>query len=728
MTPRRGLFLLTAVLTGLLTGTAEAAPPGPDLRAITYNIHHGEGADDRLDLERIAAVLRAQDADVVGLQEVDRHWSARSEFADQAAELAEALDMEVVYGANLDLDPTAAGQPRRQYGTAILSRHRILESENTPLPSRYGSEQRGLLEALLDVEGQPVRIYNTHLQHNSPDEPRGREQRVLQIERVLAEIDEEREPHVLMGDVNAEPRDPEFAQLADRFTDAWSRGQGTGATIPSSGPNRRIDYVLTSRDIAVASARVPTTEPLASDHLPVVADLRLPAEADSATETFVRSGRIASDRPDWVYVPFEVPEGVAEIFVSYRYDRIPGNSLDIGIFDPDGYELGNAEGFRGWSGGARTAFQLSRSSATPGYVPGDIEPGTWNLILGPYMVAPQGLGWTATITLRYGDPGPRFRPDPASTRARGGRGWYRGDLHLHTVHSDGTYTPEELVAGARAADLDFIVSAEHNTQTANDIWGPLAGRDLLIIAGEEITTRGGHYNALGLEPGQWIDWRYRPEDGQLGRFLDEIHDVGGLAIANHPYCPFVGCDWRFGYEGMDAVEVWNGPWTADDNAAVAKWDSLLRAGEAIVAAGGASDAHRPDQTVGLPQTVVRARALSRDAVLDGIGAGRSYVAESSAVTLSMLARAGARRRAGIGERLAVGRRRAVRVRLRVQGAPGSVATFHTEDGRVASAPVDDRDATASFATTAGESEYVRAEVRRADGRMVALTNPIRLGR
>ena len=109
------------------------------------------------------------------------------------------------------------------------------------------------------------------------------------------------------------------------------------------------------------------------------------------------------------------------------------------------------------------------------------------------------------------------------------------------------------MAGADAAELDFVVSSEHNTPTANSIWGDHARSDLLILNGEEITTRAGHYNAIGLEPEQWIDWRYRPEDGQLGRFLGEIHAEGGLAVVNHPFCPFKGCDWRFGYEGMDAI-------------------------------------------------------------------------------------------------------------------------------------------------------------------------------
>ncbi len=445
-----------------------------------------------------------------------------------------------------------------------------------------------------------------------------------------------------------------------------------------------------------------------------------PAQPD---QVIVKQGRITSDRPDWLYVPFEVPKGVREIHVSYSYERAGGNTLDIGVFDPDGYALGNAKGFRGWSGGARSEFTISRSGATPGYVPGAIDRGTWNLILGPYQVAPQGLDWEATITLRFGKPGPRFRPSPAPLHARGGPGWYRGDLHVHTVHSDGSYTPQQIVDGARAAGLDFVVSTDHNTPTASFVWGDHARPDLLVIDGEEITTRAGHYNALGLRTGQWIDWRYRPEDGQLPRFVREIHKVGGVAIANHPTCPLKGCRWEFGYSDFDAIEVWNGPWTILNELAVTAWDGLLRSGGRVPMAGGASDAHRPGQAIGLAQTVVRARSLSRTAILDGLREGHSYVTGSSGLDLRMTAAAG-KRSALIGDHLAAAPAQPVTVKLRVRGATGAVAGFFTEDGPRFTAPLLDADETVSFTTTAAESRYVRAEVRRLDKVMLGLTNPI----
>src|SRR3954452_4417718 len=161
---------------------------------MTFNIHHGAGTDGRLDLNRTADVIRAAGADVVGLQEVDRHFGARSAFVDQATWLAEDLSMDVVFGANLDLDPIVAGQPRRQYGTAILSAHPILDWENTHLPRFDDHEQRGLLRARISVEGVEIQAYDTHLQHDDAAE------RLVQAEEIVGLIGEPDEPVILLGD------------------------------------------------------------------------------------------------------------------------------------------------------------------------------------------------------------------------------------------------------------------------------------------------------------------------------------------------------------------------------------------------------------------------------------------------------------------------------------------------------------------------------------------------
>jgi endonuclease/exonuclease/phosphatase family metal-dependent hydrolase len=254
--------------------TRAQAPDRP-LRVMTFNIHHGAGAGDVVDLTRIAQVIRDSDLDVVGLQEVDRHFGARSDFVDQAGWLARELNMHVVYGANLDLDPLAAEQPRRQYGTAILSNAPILEWDNTYLPRFGDHEQRGLLRARINVRGVPVQVYNTHLQHNDAAE------RLVQAQAITRLIGTPTDSLVLVGDLNATPAAPEIRTLVELLVDAWeAAGVGTPLTYPSEDPHSRIDYIMQSGDVVARTVAVVTT-PLAgsaSDHLPVVAEVALPGE------------------------------------------------------------------------------------------------------------------------------------------------------------------------------------------------------------------------------------------------------------------------------------------------------------------------------------------------------------------------------------------------------------------------------------------------------------------
>ncbi|MEU6062000.1 CehA/McbA family metallohydrolase [Streptomyces sp. NPDC047097] len=457
----------------------------------------------------------------------------------------------------------------------------------------------------------------------------------------------------------------------------------------------------------------------------------------------VLRGTLRPGAPDWVYLPVEVAAGTAEVRVSYAYERpsVPpgtaGNALDIGLFDERGTALGG-RGFRGWSGGARSEFFVRADEATPGYLAGPVRAGTWYVLIAPYSIAPAGLAYTVTVTLSAGPAGRTPRAVYPPERARGrGRAWYRGDCHLHSVHSDGRRTPAEIAAAARAAELDFINSAEHNTHSAHGAWEGLWGDDLLIMVGEEVTTRTGHVLAVGTDPGTFVDWRYRARDRRFGRYAEVIRRAGGLVVPAHPHATCAGCAWKFGFGEADAVEVWNGPHTADDEVALAAWDAALtaRRGGGWLPAIASSDAHREPDRVGSPQTVVLAEELSREAILAGLRAGRSYLAESSAVALSLVVSGPRGQRAGIGERLRTARPDdPVTVRLEVSGAPGRTAHLVTDQGTVHTAALPDSATGAvEWTTSAARSAYVRAEVRHPSavpglpGAPAGLTNPVWLG-
>jgi endonuclease/exonuclease/phosphatase family metal-dependent hydrolase len=209
------------------------------LKALTYNIHHGRGLDRVLDLERIAAMIDESGADLIGLQEVDKHWSSRSDWEDQPAWFAKRLDMHLAYAANLDLPPLNPGE-----------------------------EQRWLLEATIKVRGKDLLFADTHLTSSNNAE------RLDQAKRVVELLGASKQPTVLVGDLNARPAAPEITTLTAHWRDTWAEvGVGPGYTIEADNPTARIDYVLHSGGVLARSAEVITT--YGSDHLPVFAELSL---------------------------------------------------------------------------------------------------------------------------------------------------------------------------------------------------------------------------------------------------------------------------------------------------------------------------------------------------------------------------------------------------------------------------------------------------------------------
>jgi endonuclease/exonuclease/phosphatase family metal-dependent hydrolase len=244
-------------------------PPTVRLRVATYNIEAGGG-----NLLSIAETIRELNADLVGLQEVDVHWSTRSGFADQAAELGRALGMNVRFAPIYRLPNTDPTKPMREFGVAILSRHRIVDFRNDTI-TRLSTQDTaagptpmpGLLNAVVEIQGRRIRVFTTHLDYRPDPRVRAR-----QVTEMLRHVDDSREPVLLVGDLNATPEAPELRPLLTRLRDVWS-GRDSGYTYPASTPKKRIDYVLASSDFSVIQAAV--VPMIAADHRPVTADLSL---------------------------------------------------------------------------------------------------------------------------------------------------------------------------------------------------------------------------------------------------------------------------------------------------------------------------------------------------------------------------------------------------------------------------------------------------------------------
>ncbi|HEY0541605.1 MAG TPA: endonuclease/exonuclease/phosphatase family protein [Actinoallomurus sp.] len=274
--------VLAALLLGALaTGPAAHAAAGSDhgrgvrLRVMAYNIQAGAGADHVFDLERQARAIESEHPDLVGLEEVDVDWATRSDYTDEAAWLARRLRMHVFFAPIYDQPPDRAGAPDRRFGVALLSRFPIVRARNlqitrlsTQVPDPVPAPGPGFPEVLVDAHGMPLWVYVTHLDYRA--EPSVRQAQVADMDAIM---DRRHGRKLLLGDFNAQPDDPELAPLWTRLTDALTvAGQRTAPTWPADVPAKRIDYVTFSPGIRATGAYVPDT--LASDHRPVVADLR----------------------------------------------------------------------------------------------------------------------------------------------------------------------------------------------------------------------------------------------------------------------------------------------------------------------------------------------------------------------------------------------------------------------------------------------------------------------
>ncbi|UUU44855.1 endonuclease/exonuclease/phosphatase family protein [Streptomyces sp. NBC_00162] len=267
MPTRRGaLALLAAGLPAAAPAPLPPAPfPGPvPVRVVSYNIHAGADADGVFDLDRQAAALHALRADVIGLQEVDVRWGARSRWLDVAGELGRRLGMRASFAPVYRIGG-------RAFGVAVLSRFRVLAFANhritrlsTQDPGRGPAPAPGFGEVVLEAGGVRLRVYVTHLDHRADSSVRA-----VQVAETRQIMRRAPGPKVLLGDLNAPPSAPELAPLWRELTDS----EPGAFTFPARHPVKRIDYVAVSAGVRVHAAVVAGT--LASDHRPVVADLRL---------------------------------------------------------------------------------------------------------------------------------------------------------------------------------------------------------------------------------------------------------------------------------------------------------------------------------------------------------------------------------------------------------------------------------------------------------------------
>lgn len=309
------------------------------------------------------------------------------------------------------------------------------------------------------------------------------------------------------------------------------------------------------------------------------------------------------DEKKYIRVPFEIPADTERVDISYSYKGMHGSSLpdkeknviDLAVLDPSGADVGA-------TGSVYNDVFFGETDASPGYRKVKLTPGTWQIILGAYLIKQEGVTvhYDVTFTLK------EYR-------------WVRGDTHLHSVNSDGKYTYESLAARAKKAGLGFLVFTDHNNRVPGEL-PPVNG--ITLIKGLELTNYYGHINYWG--PGIPYDGSYAANNFEEFLALNETAGArGALRVINHPTCTF--CPWKWGTDfPFEGVEVWNGPMRHDNMSAIELWDSLLKQGKKVFAAGG-SDFHNFTVIFGIPTTAVYARSAAEEDVMEAFRLGRSVL-------------------------------------------------------------------------------------------------------
>ena len=425
---------------------------------------------------------------------------------------------------------------------------------------------------------------------------------------------------------------------------------------------------------------------------------------------------------------FTVPDGATRLALYFACAPVAAQGLDnmltLSLFDP--------HGFRGarHRGGARHDVVIDVHTATPGYLPGPLLAGEWIAQIDTHRILP-GAALHYILEVEIGVAGetvpalatPQGKPGAV---VRSGAGWFRGDLHSHTDHSDaGSRTVTQLVAEAKAVALDFLFLTDHNTIAPLAEIDALAGPDLLTAGGMELTTFWGHALVLGTR--QWIDWRFHPGDGVINRLADAAYARGELFIIAHPGSvgdpTCTGCAWRFGEMMPGAariVEIWNGPWAGDSNneLALAFYYDWLNQGHRLVATAGSDTHNAADYAAGPGFNVVHAEELSEAALLRAIAAGHLYLSCGPVLTLEAVEQDGAHRI--MGDTVT----QAAMVSVQWMHCPPGATLRVLANGQLLHQQVTGETGRYTYAVTPADVDWLIAEVRAESGVLLAITNPL----
>jgi endonuclease/exonuclease/phosphatase family metal-dependent hydrolase len=293
----RACFGVIAILSCIMPATAQTGSGSLRVKLLAYNLHHGEGTDRRLDLQRIANIINSVAPDYAGLQEVDS-VVGRTGKVDQPAQYMKMTGMHGVFGKAISFDGGS-------YGNLTLSKAKAGRIDRIPLP---GGEPRMALITDVDLSGgsspstATVTFINTHLMVGDAAAALESARLINAYVRDPSRGDTSR-PMILMGDMNSTRNTGAIRE----FLKVWKADDAFdyGIDWVFFRPAGRWSFVkaakLTTGDAAVASDHLPVTQEM--DLLSPITSIRpLPAARALENGTF-RDLLGRSGRPTVVFTP-----------------------------------------------------------------------------------------------------------------------------------------------------------------------------------------------------------------------------------------------------------------------------------------------------------------------------------------------------------------------------------------------------------------------------------------
>ena len=416
--------------------------------------------------------------------------------------------------------------------------------------------------------------------------------------------------------------------------------------------------------------------------------------------------------------PFTCPEGVSELLIDWRFSPLMAGELKTLVT----LSLTGPDGFRGAGHrhGDHHQVQVGMHEATPGYLPGPVSAGEWTITLHTHLVVDVTEGELSIVALEgvpdqpLAEPISSEPPNPAPVLPQGA--WMLGDLHCHTRHSDGRWTPSELAAAAAERGLNFLALTDHNTLSGRtELARTFPG---LTLPGLELTTYYGHATVVGIP--DYLDWTGLEPGRGMRELAEDVTRQGAQLTIAHPFAAgdpvCTGCAWTtfdLRPENTTHLEVWNGPWAGRHNErALQCWYGLLATGRRVVATAG-TDAHGPAYLTGSGFTCTPT-TTDPAVLLDQLRSGMTFLCSSTGLQPTFLAPDGPVALSGEGQAGPW----EVSLAWTVLSA-GSVLTFVVDGERYPETLSTEGSLTRRFEVR----QWLNLELRSAEGDLLALTNP-----